>query len=84
MKTKRVTNNSLENCNKTKTDQIIERYKKNLPVLNCKFNSSANLRLRNLLLVLQKNSCYNEGFEKIDLQLEAITADTGPKFKRKF
>ena len=72
MKTKRVTNNSLENCNKTRTDQIIERYKKNLPVLNCKFKSSANLRLRNLLLVLQKNSCYNEGLKKLTFNLRLL------------
>ena len=72
MKTKRVTNNSLENCNKKEQTRLQKDIRKTLPVLNCKFNSSANLRLRNLLLVLQKNSCYNEGLKKLTFNLRLL------------
>ena len=72
MKTKRVTNNSLENCNKKEQTRLQKDIRKTLPVLNCKFNSSANLRLRNLLLVQQKNSCYNEGLKKLTFNLRLL------------
>ena len=46
MKIKRVTNNSLEKCNKTRTDQIIERYKKNFASLKLQIQFQRQLEAK--------------------------------------